>query len=319
MPDTADIGLPAAALEFLRDMGAVRRLSKHSVAAYRRDLQRLAQLAGGSELGALTSADIRRAAGKLHAQGLAPSSIARMLSAWRAFYRYLAARRSGGANPAQGVRGPRRSQRLPKALAPDQAVALASFDAGTDALALRDHAMVELMYSSGLRLSELVALDWRAFAAESRRPSSLGWIDLEGRELTVTGKGSKRRTVPIGREAIGALRVWLDARAQLAPQAERALFVSARGARLSARSVQARLALLAARTGIGVRVHPHVLRHSMASHLLQSSGDLRAVQEMLGHASISTTQVYTRLDWQHLAKAYDDCHPRARRKPSGRT
>jgi len=310
--------LAAPALDFLRDMASVRRLSPLSVAAYRRDLQQLARLAGGTALTALTAADIRRAAGRLHAQGLAPSSIARMLSAWRAFFRFLSTRQSAGANPALGVRGPRRPQRLPKALAPDQAVALASHQAGDGALALRDHAVVELMYSSGLRLSELVALDWRAFGAEGRQPASHGWIDLAERELTVTGKGSKRRTVPIGRQAVVALRAWLEARSQLTQAGERALFVSARGTRLSPRSVQARLAQLAARTGIGVHVHPHVLRHSMASHLLQSSGDLRAVQEMLGHANISTTQVYTRLDWQHLAKAYDACHPRARRKPPGR-
>jgi integrase/recombinase XerC len=310
--------LPAPALDFLRDMGAVRRLSALTVAAYRRDLQRLAQCAGGTALSQLGAADIRRAAGRLHAQGLAPSSIARMLSAWRAFYRYLSLRQAGGANPALGVRAPRRAQRLPKALAPDQAVALASHDGGAGPLALRDHALVELMYSSGLRLSEMVALDWRPFGAEAGRPASRGWIDLTEGELTVTGKGSKRRTVPVGRQAVEALRAWLPARSVMAAAGERALFVSSRGTRLSARSIQVRLGQLATRLGLGVHVHPHVLRHSMASHLLQSSGDLRAVQEMLGHANISTTQVYTRLDWQHLAKAYDACHPRARRKSSGR-
>jgi integrase/recombinase XerC len=310
-------GLPPPALDFLRDMATVRRLSALTVAAYRRDLQRLAQLAGEAGLAQLGAADIRRAAGRLHAQGLAPSSIARMLSAWRAFYRYLSLRQAGGANPALGVRAPRRAQRLPKALAPDQAVALASHDGGDGALAVRDHALVELMYSSGLRLSEMVALDWRAFGSEPGRPASRGWIDLAEGELTVTGKGSKRRTVPVGRQAAQALSAWLAARASLAADGERALFVSSRGTRLSPRSVQVRLAQLAARIGLGVHVHPHVLRHSMASHLLQSSGDLRAVQEMLGHANISTTQVYTRLDWQHLAKAYDACHPRARRKAPG--
>jgi integrase/recombinase XerC len=310
--------LPAPALEFLRDMGAVRRLSALTVEAYRRDLQRLAQLAGGIALTQLTAADIRRAAGRLHAQGMAPSSIARMLSAWRAFFRYLSSRQAGGANPVLGLRGPHRAQRLPKALAPDQAVALASNDGGTGVLAVRDHALVELMYSSGLRLSELVALDWRSFGSEGGRAASRGWIDLAEGELTVTGKGSKRRTVPIGRQAIVSLRAWLQARQPMAADGERALFVSTRGTRLSARSIQVRLGQLAARIGLGVRVHPHVLRHSMASHLLQSSGDLRAVQEMLGHANISTTQVYTRLDWQHLAKAYDACHPRARRKPTER-
>jgi len=301
------------AQEFLHELAAVRRLSPLSVAAYRRDLQRLGELAPGRALPDLDAGDVRRAAARLHSQGLAPASIARMLSAWRTFFRYLAARGLKPFNPALGVRGPRRPQRLPKALAPDQAVALAS-QQGEGPLALRDHAIVELMYSSGLRLSELVALDVRACGPERSRPASLGWIDLAERELTVTGKGSKRRSVPIGRFAIEALRAWLEVRPTLTDGAERALFVSTRGTRLSGRSVQMRLRQLAARAGLGVPVHPHVLRHSMASHLLQSSGDLRAVQEMLGHANISTTQVYTRLDWQHLARAYDAYHPRARRK-----
>jgi integrase/recombinase XerC len=306
--------LPAQAQEFLRELGAVRRLSPLSVAAYRRDLQRLCELVDGAALQDLSAADVRRAAGRLHAHGLAPASIARMLSAWRAFFRYLAARGTSRSNPALGVRGPRRPQRLPKALAPDQAVALASHQAGTGALAVRDHAMVELLYSSGLRLSELVALDLRPFGAEGSRAASRGWIDLQEHELTVTGKGSKRRSVPIGQAAVDALRHWLAARATLAADQERAVFVSARGTRLGPRSVQVRLRQMAAHLNLGIPVHPHVLRHSMASHLLQSSGDLRAVQELLGHANISTTQVYTRLDWQHLAKAYDSFHPRARRK-----
>jgi len=306
--------LPAVAQRFLHELGAVRRLSPLSVAAYRRDLRHLSELAQGRALSDLTASDIRRAAGRLHARGLAPASIARMLSAWRAFFRYLAARGATSSNPVLGVRGPRRPQRLPKALAPDQAVALASQQAGEGALALRDHAIAELLYSTGLRLAELVALDLRYYPAEAPQRASLGWIDLAEREVIVTGKGSKRRSVPIGQCAVDALRAWLSARTTLAGRAERAVFVSTRGTRLTPRSVQIRLQQLASRLGLGVRVHPHVLRHSMASHLLQSSGDLRAVQEMLGHANISTTQIYTRLDWQHLAKAYDACHPRARRK-----
>jgi len=307
--------LPALAQQFLREMRDVRRLSPHSVAAYRRDLQRLVQLAGATPLATLKAADIRRAAGRLHARGLAPSSIARMLSAWRSFFRYAAMRQAGEANPALGVRGPRRGQRLPKALAPDEAMALAAHQEDDGALAVRDHALVELLYSSGLRLSELVALDWRAFGSEAGQAASAGWIDLAERELTVTGKGSQRRTVPIGRQALAALQAWIGVRPGLAAAGERALFVSNRGTRLSPRSVQMRLGRLAAHLGLGVQVHPHVLRHSMASHVLQSSGDLRAVQELLGHKNIATTQIYTRLDWQHLAKAYDACHPRARAKP----
>ncbi len=306
--------LPAIAQQFLHELGAVRRLSPHSVAAYRRDLQRLSELTEGRALSGLTAPDVRRAAAQLHSRGLAPTSIARMLSAWRAFFRYQAVHGASSSNPALGVRAPRRPQRLPKALAPDQAVALASQQAGEGVLALRDHAIAELLYSTGVRLSELVALDLRPYPSEPSRRASLGWIDLPEGELTVTGKGSKRRSVPIGQPAVAALRAWLAARPTLAGDSERALFVSTRGTRLTPRSVQIRLQQLASRLGLGVHVHPHVLRHSMASHLLQSSGDLRAVQEMLGHTNISTTQVYTRLDWQHLAKAYDAYHPRARRK-----
>jgi integrase/recombinase XerC len=174
--------------------------------------------------------------------------------------------------------------------------------------------MVELLYSSGLRLSELVGLDWRYFTAESGGGGSTSWLDLDAHRVTVLGKGGKVRVVPVGGPAVQALRAWLAARATLTKGEPRALFVSRQGGRLSDRSVQARLASLAAGLGLGVHVHPHVLRHSMASHVLQSSGDLRAVQELLGHASIATTQIYTRLDWQHLAKTYDAAHPRARRK-----
>jgi integrase/recombinase XerC len=225
--------LPAVAQQFLHELGAVRRLSPLSVAAYRRDLQRLSQLAEGRAMSDLTASEMRRAAGRLHASGLAPASIARMLSAWRAFFRYLATHGASSSNPALGVRAPRRPQRLPKALAPDQAVALASQQAGEGVLAVRDHAIAELLYSTGLRLSELVALDLRPYPSEPSRRASLGWIDLAERELTVTGKGSKRRSVPIGQPAVDALRAWLGARSTLAGAAERALFVSTRGTRLT--------------------------------------------------------------------------------------
>lgn len=301
--------------EFLAELATQRRMSPLTATAYGRDLQRLVELAGASALQELTSHDIRRFVGRLHAGGLAPTSIARTLSAWRSFFRWLGDRGGAGANPVVGVRGPKRAKRLPKALSADQAVMLASRAVDETLLAQRDHAIVELLYSSGLRLSELTALDWRYFDAAGRQTPSAGWIDLAAAEATVRGKGSKTRTVPIGAPAVDALRRWLVVRARIAGVDERALFVSARGARLAARSVQARLAQLARRLGLGVHVHPHMLRHSFASHLLQSSGDLRAVQELLGHASIATTQIYTQLDWQHLAKAYDAAHPRARRKP----
>jgi integrase/recombinase XerC len=267
-----------------------------------------------ADLRALTQAEVRRFAARLHGRGLAPASLARLLSAWRSFYRWLGQRQEVTVNPVVGVRAPRRARRLPKALPVDQAVRLVSQAPEDGALALRDKAMVELLYSSGLRLAELVSLDWRAFGAEGGQAASVSWIDLPQREVVVTGKGGKQRQVPLGAAAARALQAWLAVRGTLARLEPRALFVSARGTRLAPRSVQQRLEQLARRLGLGVHVHPHVLRHSMASHVLQSSGDLRAVQELLGHANISTTQIYTQLDWQHLAKVYDAAHPRARRK-----
>jgi integrase/recombinase XerC len=301
--------------DFLAELATQRRVSPHTATAYARDLARLQALAGERPLPALTPHDIRRFVARLHAGGLAPASIARTLSAWRTFFQWSSDRGHAQSNPVVGVRGPKRPRRLPKALSADQAVTLAARAPDDGVLALRDHALVELMYSSGLRLSELTSLDRRHFAAERGQPASSSWVDLAAGEATVRGKGRKTRTVPIGAPALEALQRWLAARAALPDLDARALFVSARGTRMAARSVQARLAQLARRLGLGVHVHPHMLRHSFASHLLQSSGDLRAVQELLGHANIATTQVYTQLDWQHLAKAYDAAHPRARRKP----
>lgn len=309
--------LPAPAEAFLHECRTLRRMSAATLTAYRRDLTELAQLAAAAQvadLRALTQADVRRFAARLHGRGLAPASLARLLSAWRSFYRWLGQRQEVTVNPVVGVRAPRRARRLPKALPVDQAVRLVSQAPEDGALALRDKAMVELLYSSGLRLAELVSLDWRAFGAAGGQAASVSWIDLPQREVVVTGKGGKQRQVPLGAAAARALQAWLAVRGTLARLEPRALFVSARGTRLAPRSVQQRLEQLARRLGLGVHVHPHVLRHSMASHVLQSSGDLRAVQELLGHANISTTQIYTQLDWQHLAKVYDAAHPRARRK-----
>lgn len=300
--------------QFLEELRAQRRGSPHTIAAYQRDLAKLAELAAGRSPQLLTGHDIRGFISRLHAAGLSAASLARTLSAWRSYFTWLTQRGLLPANPALGVRPPRRERRLPKALTADQAVTLAAHEGDASWLAVRDHALVELMYSSGLRLSELVSLDWRHFEAEGTLPRSAGWIDLEAGEATVLGKGSKMRSVPIGAPAQAALARWIEQRGAVHGADARALFISTRGGRLTARSVQARLAALARRLGLGVHVHPHVLRHSFASHLLQSSGDLRAVQELLGHANISTTQVYTRLDWQHLAKAYDAAHPRAKRR-----
>jgi len=305
--------LPPSVALYLDEIARVRRLSSHTVEAYRSDLIELLRLAGDTPLPDLRPTDLRRALARLHGGGAAPASLARKLSAWRSYYAWLGQRGEAGTNPAAGLRAPKRSKRLPKALTPDQAVQLAAHAPATGPLALRDKAMVELLYSSGLRLAELVGLDWRYFKPERGGAGSTSWLDLGSRQVTVLGKGGKLRQVPVGGPAIEALRSWMPLRDRMATD-ERALFVSSQGSRLSARSVQLRLAKLATALGLGVHVHPHVLRHSMASHVLQSSGDLRAVQELLGHSSIATTQIYTRLDWQHLAKTYDDAHPRARRR-----
>ncbi len=246
---------------------------------------------------------MRRFVAQLHARGLAPRSLASLLSAWRGLYRWLARHKGYDANPVDGVRAPKPGRRLPKALSVEQVGRLLEPGEDGTPAAARDAAMFELMYSSGLRLAELVGLDLGD-----------GRLDLAAGEVTVTGKGSKTRTVPVGERAKAALEAWLGARAQLAAPGEKALFVGARGRRIAPGVVERQLARLAARQGIAGRLHPHMLRHSFASHVLQSSQDLRAVQEMLGHASIATTQVYTHLDYQALARVYDAAHPRAKKK-----
>ncbi|MBI4753854.1 MAG: tyrosine recombinase XerC [Betaproteobacteria bacterium] len=278
-----------------------RRASVHTVAAYRRDLESLARLAGARAPQDLETADLRRALGTLHAGGLGARSLARRLSAWRAFYRWLERQGRIGHNPCLGLRAPRAPRRLPAALSPEQAQGLLD-PACADPLELRDKAMLELFYSSGLRLAELAALDCG------------GGLDLAAGEVTVTGKRAKTRRVPVGAAARQALADWLEVRVRFAAPDEPAVFVSRRGTRLAPRAIQRRVAQWAARHGLGVHLHPHMLRHSFASHLLQSSGDLRAVQELLGHSDISSTQVYTHLDFQHLARVYDAAHPRAKKK-----
>lgn len=285
---------------YLDHLALERRLSRHTVAAYGRDIGRLIKCAGDAPLAEIDVHAIRRYAAQAHGKGLDPRSIARMLSAWRGFYRYLVRSHGFGDNPGLGVRAPRAAKRLPQALSPDEAQRLLEIDADS-ALASRDKAMFELFYSSGLRLSELTGL----------APDNVNFADGTVRVL---GKGAKTRVVPVGAHALKALHEWLATRAQIHPHQADALFVSRTGARLSPRSVQQRLKKLAAKQGLTKNVHPHVLRHSFATHVLQSSSDLRAVQEMLGHASISSTQVYTHLDFQHLAKVYDAAHPRAKRK-----
>jgi integrase/recombinase XerC len=283
-----------------------RRLSGHTLANYSRAVDVLFKLKDQTDLRDLDAQAIRRFVARLHAAGLSGRTLALTLSAWRGFYRWLSRHRGFSANPVQGVRAPKSPRHLPRSLSVEQAQQLLE-SVPPQTLAMpegaRDRAMFELLYSSGLRLAELIALD----AADGR-------LDLKQAEVTVTGKGGKTRTVPVGGRARDALRDWLKARALLAAPQERALFVGARGRRIAAGTVQARLRAWAKRQGLGDSVHPHMLRHSFASHVLQSSQDLRAVQEMLGHASISTTQIYTHLDFQALAKVYDAAHPRARKK-----
>ncbi|MEW6415031.1 MAG: tyrosine recombinase XerC [Pseudomonadota bacterium] len=286
---------------YLQHLAAERRLSAHTVAAYARDLADLVRLTDGRPLDTLTVNDVRGAILQLRSRALSAASVARMLSSWRGFYGFACRRLGYPRNPCLGLRPPKAAKALPEILTPDACARLLDGRAPDGALELRDRAMFELFYSSGLRLAELVGLD-------------LADVNPASGEAQVTGKGRKTRIVPVGSQALAALAAWLPQRQALVRDDTPALFVSARGSRLSPRSVQRRLDRWAARSGLGQAVHPHLLRHAFATHVLQSSGDLRAVQEMLGHASISTTQVYTHLDWQHLARVYDQAHPRARKK-----
>jgi integrase/recombinase XerC len=299
----------AAHLEYLR---VERRLAERTLTMYGEAFDRLQRFAAAVPV-ALRAAEthhIRRWAAQLHGGGLAPRSIALALSAWRGFYRWLGRDGHVAANPVAGVRAPRAPQPLPKALSVDHAVALVEHrnEGGDRRLAARDACIGELLYGCGLRVGELVGLDVVASGAAA------GWVDAADATAHVLGKGRKRRAVPVGAPALQALAEWLALRAELARADEAALFVSRRGSRLTASQVRSRLKAIAIAAGVPTHVHPHMLRHSFASHLLQSSGDLRAVQELLGHANITTTQVYTKLDFGHLSKVYDAAHPRARRK-----
>ncbi len=301
----------------LQHLQVERRLAERTRVMYTQAFERLHRFAdaAGVSLREVQPHQVRRWAGQLHAQGLAPGSIAIQLSAWRGFYRWLGRDGLVAQNPVAGVRAPRAPKPLPKALAVDQAVALADFKEGTEArrdsavLAARDQCITELLYGCGLRVSELVALDAQP------GPQAIGWIDATDATAHVLGKGQKRRSVPVGGPALRALHDWLSLRVQMVQGDEKALFVSSRGSRITTGQVRSRLKLRAQKAGLPTHVHPHMLRHSFASHLLQSSGDLRAVQELLGHANIATTQVYTKLDFGHLSKVYDAAHPRARRSP----
>ena len=295
-----DAGAEKLLAQFVSHLTNERRLSTHTVSAYAHDVGALLDLAADAPLAKLQIHQIRRFVAQLHARGLDGRSLARMLSAWRGFFRYLARDHGFTTNPCAGLRAPKSKKTLPHALSPDEAARLMEIE-GDDAMTTRDRAIFELFYSSGLRLSELTGL----------APDDVNMSDAIVR---VTGKGAKTRVVPVGRQALAALRAWLKARAAFANVDPTALFVNAAGRRVTPRSIQSRMKQWALKLGLSADLHPHMLRHSFASHVLQSSGDLRAVQEMLGHASISTTQVYTHLDFQYLAKVYDAAHPRAKRK-----
>ena len=289
--------------EYLDALKHQRRLSPATLSNYARAIDVLLALRDGKPLQSLEAAEVRRAIALLHSKGLAPRTLALILSAWRGWFRWLGRHRGFVTNPVVGIRAPKAGRPLPKALSVEATQRLLDTEKDDAPSALRDRAMFELLYSSGLRLGELISLD----LADGR-------LDLRHGEVTVTGKGSKTRTVPVGAKAREALQEWMAVRSQIAVPSEKALFVGARGKRISPAVVGARLGAWARASGLGEHVHPHMLRHSFATHLLQSSQDLRAVQEMLGHASISTTQVYTHLDFQALAKVYDAAHPRARKK-----
>ena len=290
------------AREYLDALRHQRRLSAATLKNYAHALNFLFAVLGERRLNEVEPAHVRRYAALMHSRGLSPRSLALMLSAWRGFFHWLVRHHGFAANPVLGVRAPKASRPLPKALSVESAQRLLDGAPATPAL-LRDAAMFELLYSSGLRLAELIALNLDD-----------GKLDLAQGEVTVTGKGSKTRTVPVGAKAREALTAWVNARAQLAAPGERALFVGSRGRRIAPTVVGVRLRAWALQRGLAQHVHPHMLRHSFATHVLQSSQDLRAVQELLGHASISTTQVYTHLDFQALAKVYDAAHPRAKKK-----
>lgn len=317
---SAGTGLIERYLEHVR---VEKRLAQRTVELYALDLQKLSQQAAqaGVELVQVQNIHVRRWVAQMNAGGRSGRGIALILSGWRGFYVWLGREGLISSNPVQDVRAPKAGKPLPKALSVDQAVQLASFASGSNDpwLEARDAAMVELLYGAGLRVGELTGLD--TVASSSAR----GWIDLQGGEAHVLGKGGKRRSVPVGAKAVLAITHWLALRDQALTQAragqsgpdggvQTALFIGRNGTRLSAQSIWQRLRQRSLQAGLTTPVHPHMLRHSFASHLLQSSSDLRAVQELLGHASITTTQVYTRLDFQHLAKAYDAAHPRAKIK-----
>ena len=294
---------------YLEHVRIEKRLAQRTVELYALDLQKLQANCrqAGVALTEVQNPHMRRWVAQMHSGGRSGRGIALILSGWRGFYTWLGREGMVASNPVQDLRAPKAAKPLPKALSVDEAVQLAAFqgaDGQDPALQARDHCITELLYGCGLRIGELTGLD--AVASNQAR----GWIDLQAAEAHVLGKGSKRRSVPVGGKALEALRAWLLLREAWA-KGDAALFINQRGTRLTPQHIRVRLKQRSLQAGLATPVHPHMLRHSFASHVLQSSGDLRAVQELLGHANITTTQVYTRLDFQHLAKVYDAAHPRA--------
>lgn len=288
--------------DYIQHLTFERGLSALTCKSYTRDIQLLESLADNANLELIKAQQVRRFIAAMHSRGLSSKSIARALSAWRGFYDYLIHHKGFTQNPVIGLRAPKSARTLPQALSVDQAVKFVDIQ-GDGVLELRDHAILELFYSSGLRLAELVNLD-------------IDMLDFSEGTVTVTGKGNKTRIIPLGSHAANALQIWLQQRANITIDKKniKAVFVTQQGRRITPRAVQYRVKAWAIKQGINTDMHPHLLRHSFATHVLQSSQDLRAVQEMLGHANISTTQVYTHLDFQHLAKIYDNAHPRAKKK-----
>ncbi len=325
LPLTPIAEIPHIAEQYLQHVRVEKGLAPRTVELYALDLQKLADFAAKAQvdLQQVQTTHLRQWVARMHAGGRSPRGIALVLSGWRGFYAWLGREGLVPSNPVVDVRAPKAAKPLPKALSVDDAVQLAGFQNGAQDpwLEARDAAMVELLYGSGLRVGELTGLDVAASA------TARGWLDLEGAEAHVLGKGSKRRIVPIGSQALAALQAWLAVRGavrsepfdrlrtgpvEATPTEQMALFIGRNGTRLTPQSIWARLRGRSLQAGLPAPVHPHMLRHSFASHVLQSSSDLRAVQELLGHANITTTQVYTRLDFQHLAKTYDAAHPRAK-------
>ena len=318
MPGSAEIDSEPAfefdplAVCYLEHVRVEKRLAQRTVELYAADLQKLqtsAQIAH-VPLTDVNNTHMRRWVAQMHSSGRSPRGIALILSGWRGFYTWLGRETLVASNPVKGVRAPKVPKPLPKALGVEEAVQLASFVAEDDnpIRDARDHCITELLYGCGLRIGELVGLDVQASG------KALGWVDMDTAEAHVLGKGHKKRSVPVGSKAIEALTQWMCLRGQWATQDAAlfpALFINPRGSRLTPQHIRVRLKQRSLKAGLATPVHPHMLRHSFASHVLQSSSDLRAVQELLGHANITTTQVYTRLDFQHLAKAYDNAHPRA--------